>query len=64
MSSSGFPSVSTTHLPVASASFMEILMITRPTVSLSARAAFAGATVRALTSSLLLLGLIGDRRVR
>ncbi|MAS14995.1 MAG: hypothetical protein CMH69_17000 [Nitratireductor sp.] len=39
-------------------------MMTRQTVSRSARAAFSGATVRALASSLLLLGLIGDRRVR
>jgi hypothetical protein len=39
-------------------------MSTRPTAQVSRTSAFAGATVRALSSTLLLLGLIGDRRVR
>jgi hypothetical protein len=39
-------------------------MSTRPTTIVSRPSAFAGATVRALSSTLLLLGLIGDRRVR
>ncbi|CAG1008280.1 hypothetical protein RHIZO_03478 [Rhizobiaceae bacterium] len=39
-------------------------MSTRPTAQVSRPSAFAGATVRALSSTLLLLGLIGDRRVR
>jgi hypothetical protein len=39
-------------------------MIRRPTHDLSRPTAFAAETVRALSSTLLLLGLIGDRRAR
>jgi hypothetical protein len=39
-------------------------MMSRNTRALTDRAAFFGATARALASGLLLLGLIGDRRVR
>jgi hypothetical protein len=39
-------------------------MFTRQAYAKSGRPAFAAETVRALSSTLLLLGLIGDRRVR
>jgi hypothetical protein len=39
-------------------------MNTRRVMSVSSSVAFATATVRALSSTLLLLGLIGDRRAR
>jgi hypothetical protein len=39
-------------------------MIARTKLNSTAGTAFAAATVRALSSTLLLLGLIGDRRVR
>ncbi|RAZ88932.1 hypothetical protein FJ987_15545 [Mesorhizobium sp. CU2] len=39
-------------------------MTTRVRTVASARTGFAGETARALASTLLLLGLIGDRRVR
>jgi len=39
-------------------------MFRRPTIELSRSSAFAAETVRALSSTLLLLGLIGDRRAR
>ena len=39
-------------------------MTSRPTIIVSRSAAFAGETMRALSSALLLLGLIGDRRAR
>jgi hypothetical protein len=39
-------------------------MQTRPHIAKSPAAAFAGETLRALSSTLLLLGLIGDRRAR
>ncbi|PBB36087.1 hypothetical protein EOA75_02555 [Mesorhizobium sp. M1A.F.Ca.IN.022.07.1.1] len=39
-------------------------MTTRTRSVASSRPGFAGETVRALASTLLLLGLIGDRRVR
>jgi hypothetical protein len=39
-------------------------MTTRIRTVASARPGFAGETVRALASTLLLLGLIGDRRAR
>lgn len=39
-------------------------MNTRVPFAASRRTGFAGETVRALASTLLLLGLIGDRRVR
>jgi len=39
-------------------------MITPRAAATSRSAAFAAETVRALASTLLLLGLIGDRRVR
>jgi hypothetical protein len=43
---------------------IETAMNTRRVMSVSSSAAFATATVRALSSTLLLLGLIGDRRAR
>ncbi|MDQ0329128.1 hypothetical protein QFZ88_001455 [Mesorhizobium sp. YL-MeA3-2017] len=39
-------------------------MTTRPASSVSRSASLAGETVRALSATLLLLGLIGDRRAR
>jgi hypothetical protein len=39
-------------------------MFTRPAKPESSQPAFAAETFRALSSALLLLGLIGDRRVR
>jgi hypothetical protein len=39
-------------------------MFTRPAKPESTQPAFAVETIRALSSTLLLLGLIGDRRVR
>ncbi|MBB6357373.1 hypothetical protein GGR00_005195 [Aminobacter aganoensis] len=39
-------------------------MTSRKIIEISRPAAFAGATLRALSSALLLLGLIGDRRAR
>jgi hypothetical protein len=39
-------------------------MQSRQTIIVSRPSAFAGETVRALSSALLLLGLIGDRRAR
>ncbi|AZO11776.1 hypothetical protein EN817_14725 [Mesorhizobium sp. M3A.F.Ca.ET.174.01.1.1] len=39
-------------------------MATRTRFVASSRTGFAGETVRALASTLLLLGLIGDRRAR
>jgi hypothetical protein len=39
-------------------------MVTRRSKSFAIRPAFAGETVRALFSTLLLLGLSGDRRAR
>jgi hypothetical protein len=39
-------------------------MKTRPASSTSRPTGFAGETLRAFASTLLLLGLIGDRRVR
>jgi hypothetical protein len=44
--------------------FMESAMHTRRALPVSSPVAFAAATVRALSSTLLLLGLIGDRRAR
>jgi hypothetical protein len=44
--------------------FIETTMNTRHALPVSSSAAFATATVRALSSTLLLLGLIGDRRAR
>jgi hypothetical protein len=43
---------------------IEPSMNTRRVMSVSSSVAFATATVRALPSTLLLLGLIGDRRAR
>jgi hypothetical protein len=43
---------------------IETAMNTRRALPSSSSAAFATATVRALSSTLLLLGLIGDRRAR
>jgi hypothetical protein len=43
---------------------IEPSMNTRRVMSVSSSVAFATATVRALSSTLLLLGLIGDRRAR
>jgi hypothetical protein len=39
-------------------------MQTRPHIAKSSRPGFAGEALRALSSTLLLLGLIGDRRAR
>jgi hypothetical protein len=39
-------------------------MFTRQAYAMTGRTAFAAETIRALSSTLLLLGLIGDRRVR
>jgi hypothetical protein len=39
-------------------------MFSRPAYAKSHQPAFAAETLRALSSTLLLLGLIGDRRVR
>jgi hypothetical protein len=47
-----------------SALFIETAMSTRRVLPVSSSVAFAAATVRALSSTLLLLGLIGDRRAR
>jgi hypothetical protein len=44
--------------------FIETAMSTRRALPVSSSVAFAAATVRALSSTLLLLGLIGDRRAR
>ena len=52
------------HLPVHGRSCMKPAMNTRHTSVASRPTGFAGETVRALASTLLLLGLIGDRRVR
>jgi hypothetical protein len=43
---------------------MRTAMNTRATPVVSRQTGIAGETVRALASTLLLLGLIGDRRVR
>jgi hypothetical protein len=43
---------------------MELAMTTRDRTLATSRSAFAGETVRALFSTLLLLGLSGDRRAR
>jgi hypothetical protein len=43
---------------------MEMPMNTRPASIASRPTGFAGETLRALSSTLRLLGLIGDRRVR
>jgi hypothetical protein len=43
---------------------METVMNTRRVLPVSSSVAFATATVRALSSTLLLLGLTGDRRAR
>lgn len=51
-------------LHAAPGSAIERIMITRPTANTFAHAGFSGASARALSASLLLLGLIGDRRVR
>jgi hypothetical protein len=42
----------------------QAVMVTRTEASKVSRSAFAGETVRALFSTLLLLGLSGDRRAR
>lgn len=52
------------HLPVHDGSCMNPAMNTRVSSVASRPTGFAGETVRALASTLLLLGLIGDRRVR
>jgi len=52
------------HLPVPGRSCKKPAMNTRHTSVASRPTGFAGETVRALASTLLLLGLIGDRRVR
>jgi len=46
------------------ASDIERAMSSRQTITVSRFAAFAGETARAFSSTLLLLGLIGDRRAR
>ncbi|BCG86212.1 hypothetical protein MesoLj113c_23220 [Mesorhizobium sp. 113-3-9] len=51
------------RLPLTGRSCMRAGMNTRATTA-SRQTGFAGETVRALASTLLLLGLIGDRRVR
>jgi len=51
-------------LHAAPGSAIERNMITRPTANVFAHAEFSGASSRALSANLLLLGLIGDRRVR
>lgn len=65
--------IRTTHLlstlsfgPLASLWLLlyETAMTNRATSVASRQTGFAGETVRALASTLLLLGLIGDRRVR
>ncbi|TWI41133.1 hypothetical protein IQ26_01070 [Mesorhizobium tianshanense] len=52
------------HLPRFGCSCMRTAMNTRATSVASRQTGFAGETARALASTLLLLGLIGDRRVR
>jgi hypothetical protein len=51
-------------LQAISALSIETGMNTRRALPVSSSVAFATATVRALSSTLLLLGLIGDRRAR
>jgi len=51
------------RLPLPGRSCMRTGMNTRATIA-SRQTGIAGETVRALASTLLLLGLIGDRRVR
>ncbi|OBQ92319.1 hypothetical protein A9K66_09595 [Mesorhizobium sp. AA23] len=52
------------HLPPDGRSCKRAGMTTRTRSVASSRPGFARETVRALASTLLLLGLIGDRRVR
>ncbi|WP_185970447.1 MULTISPECIES: hypothetical protein [unclassified Mesorhizobium] len=52
------------YLPLYGRSCMKTDMNTRASSVASRPTGFAGETVRALASTLLLLGLIGDRRVR
>ncbi len=52
------------RLPLTGRSCKRAGMTTRVRTVASARTGFAGETARALASTLLLLGLIGDRRVR
>jgi len=52
------------RLPPLGRSCKSAAMTTRARSVASSRTGFAGETARALASTLLLLGLIGDRRVR
>lgn len=52
------------YLPLHGRSCMKTAMNTRASSVASRPTGFTGETVRALASTLLLLGLIGDRRVR
>lgn len=52
------------RLPRERRSCKEAAMNQRPASTALRPSGFAGETLRALTSTLLLLGLIGDRRVR
>ena len=52
------------RLPPPGRSCKRTAMTTRARTVASSRTGFAGETARALASTLLLLGLIGDRRVR
>jgi hypothetical protein len=49
---------------MAAAIVYQTFMVTRRSTFAVSRPAFAGETVRALLSTLLLLGLSGDRRAR
>jgi hypothetical protein len=62
--SSAYDTVVRPHLPRFGCSCMKTAMTNRATSVASRQTGFAGETVRALASALLLLGLIGDRRVR